>query len=281
MGAMKPDQHFSKKLNLRLRSIKIEQYFGKSQFGNQIQSTTVEANIGLTSKSTFQIKMPYTKSEHSGWFLEGLGDISMSLTKNIVAKEKYQINATIGAKIPTGDGNGKIASGQTLPMYYQPSLGTYDVVLGLSYITDKWLIATGYQKALNANNSHFAHREWEGHKRYKEILQYPDSYKLQRGSDVMFRIERNFRFSRLSFNSGLLFIHRFNKDRITNPKTNEVYDAPGSNGLVINLILGTQYRLSAKSSFQLLYGYKIINREFNPDGLSRGEVIIFGYQYNF
>ncbi len=281
MGAMKPDQHFSKSVNFKLRSVKIEQYLGITQFDNKIQATTLDFNIGLSSKSTFQFKIPYMKSEHAGWFLEGIGDISLSYTKNIFASEKYQINATLGGKIPTGNSNGKIKSGQTLPMYYQVSLGTYDLVFGTSFISERWLIAAGYQKALNENGNEFSYSLWEGHKRQKEILKYPESYRLMRSGDVMLRLERNFRFSRFSFNAGTLFIHRFNEDRIKNPKTGETFRAAGSSGTAWTLLLGAQYRLSTKISIIGTFGEKITTRKFNPDGLSRGRVYVLACQYNF
>jgi hypothetical protein len=281
MGAMKPDQHFSKRIDFRLRSVKIEQYFGVSQFDNVIQSVTIDLNVGLSPKSTVQFKLPYMKSAHAGWFLEGIGDASLSFTRNIFSSEKFQINATIGSKIPSGSSNGKIKSGQTLPMYYQISLGTYDIVLGGSFISEKWLFAAGWQKALNANGSEFSYELWEGHRRKPEILKYPESYHLRRSGDVMFRAERNFRFSRFSCNAGVLLIHRFNEDRITDVKTGEEIRAKGSSGLASTFLLGAQYRLSVKSSLIATFGKKLTSREINPDGLSRARVYVFAYQYNF
>lgn len=281
MGAMKPDQHFSRKLTLKLRSIRLERYWAITKFSNTIQSTTLEFNASLGKKNVIQAKVPYMSSEAQNWRLEGVGDISLSFTRNIVDKEKYKINATLGAKIPTGDANGGLAGGVTLPMYYQISLGTYDAIAGISLINKKWLVALGYQQPLNANNNQFTWGQWADHPKQKYILKYSPSKNLRRSTDFMCRIQRNFSFSRWVFTSGFLFIQRFNKDRITSPQTGETVRVDGSEGMAWSLLLSAQYRFSHKSSLQLVFGNEVIQRVKNPDGLSREQVLTLAYQYNF
>lgn len=281
MGAMKPDQHFSRKLNLKLRSIRLERYWAITKFSNIIQSTTLEFNVSLGKKSVVQAKVPYMSSEAQNWRLEGVGDISLSFTRNLVDKENYKINATLGAKIPTGDANGTLPNGLTLPMYYQVSLGTYDAIAGLSLMNKKWLVALGYQQPLNANNNQFTWGQWADSPRQKYILKYNASKNLRRSADFMCRIQRNFSFSRWVFTSGFLFIQRFNKDRITHPRTGETVKVDGSEGMAWSLLLSAQYRFSHKSSLQFVFGNEIVQRLKNPDGLSREQILTLAYQYNF
>ncbi|TAE45978.1 MAG: hypothetical protein EAY69_09570, partial [Cytophagales bacterium] len=88
----------------------------------------------------------------------------MSYTRQVFQSDDWQINATLGAKIPTGDGNDQRSDdGKALPMYYQTSLGTYDAVLGVSAITKNWLFATGLQYPLfqNPNQNQFLWGVWK------------------------------------------------------------------------------------------------------------------------
>ena len=60
-----------------------------------------------------------------------------------------------------GDGNETVNNEFTndidtpIHMYYQPSLGSYDVVGGLSLINGKWLFATGIQVPLTRTENQF------------------------------------------------------------------------------------------------------------------------------
>lgn len=281
MGAMKPDQHFSRKENFRLRSIGIERYWAITKFSNVIQSTTIELNIGVGKKNTLQFKIPYSSSSAAKWRLEGFGDISLSFTRKLIDREKFDINGTLGAKIPTGNANRGLKAGLTLPMYYQVTLGTYDLVAGLSFINKNWLIATGIQQALHANKNQFTWAQWRDHPRRSEILKYSPSKNLRRGTDVMWRIERNFRFSRWNFTAGILSIQRITPDKITSPKSGKRIALAKTKGLAMSILASAKYRLSRRSSIQALFGNKLMQRKTNADGLSREQVVTLSYNHNF
>src|SRR5882672_4821189 len=217
MGAMKPDQPYNKRLNIKLRSIEFSQYYGHTHFNNKIWVSTIEANISLANKYVFQVKLPYQVAHgHLGTF-QSLNDISLSLTRNIVSTDAFDINLTVGTKLPTNDGDKQKLDDKSLPMYYQTSLGTYDVIFGASLVSRKWLLAAGYQQALNANHNGFWWGEWEGDPNENYIKQYAQSNLLKRGKDIMVRVERNFHFSRFNASIGLLPIWRITKDEVSIP----------------------------------------------------------------
>ncbi len=296
MGAMKPSQHFSKKLSPKLRSVELSQYIGVNRIGDIIMSYTADVNIGLSSKYTAQIKLPYMMVFGKLANTNGLGDISLSASRNLVAKEKYQINFTLGAKIPTNNSNfSTVRNGKVLPLpnYYQSSLGTYDFIGGLSFITKRWLIATGYQQALNSNNNQFLWGPWiasdhaNGTQDSLIAKQYPVCKKLHRGKDVMLRVERNFRLARFNAHIGLLGIYRLNKDVFTNKK-NVRQAQDGTTGLALSGIAGFGYNFSARSSIKFIFGARLVQRyrlsslhELSLDGLSREFVNTIGYEFRF
>ena len=149
MGAMKPDQTFSRRVNFKLRSFELSFYRGTSTLSPVIYSMTADLNFGLSDKLGLQVKMPYQWVTGRFANTEGVGDISLSLTQNLVRNRQYDVNFTLGAKIPTNNSTLTAENGLQLPMYYQTSLGSYDIIAGLSFLTSKWLIAFGYQQALN------------------------------------------------------------------------------------------------------------------------------------
>ena len=287
MGAMKPDQPYNKRLKVKLRSVEFSQYYGHTHFNNKIWVSTIEANIGIGNKYVFQAKLPYQVAQgHLGTF-RSLNDISLSLTRNVFSSDAFDINLTVGTKLPTNDGNKQQIDGKGLPMYYQTSLGTYDVIFGASLVNRKWLLAAGYQQALNANQNGFWWEEWKGDKDESYILQYAQSNDLKRGKDIMLRVERNFRFSRFNASIGLLPIWRITKDEVAIPKLGPpetegpTTRVPGSEGLALSGIYTLGYNFNVNSGIKLLVGNRFIQREKNPDGLSREGVVSFTYSYRF
>ena len=280
MGAMRPNQFFSRKINLRLRSVEITQYFGYTKFQDVILSTIADVNIGISERSSVQFKLPYTLVYSKLDKNQGLGDVSVSFTHALLVAEKYQLSVTAGTKIPTNGATQQDAAGHSNPSYLQTSLGTYDGILGLSLVSRKWLFAIGYQQPFNTTDNQFTKATWAGDPDSAVAARYPNARQLQRGNDMMLRIERNFRFSRWNGYLGLLPIYRFNRDVVTDEKGIRK-PVENSNGLVLNLLTGTGYRFSVKSSVKLLLGFKLIERKLNPDGLSREFVSTLGYEYRF
>jgi hypothetical protein len=283
MGAMRPNQAFSKKKNIQLNSVEIGNNIGYTKFNDVIVNYLVDLSIGIGSKSSFQVKLPYTFVYGPLASTHGLGDISASYTYSIVPKESYSIHLTMGAKIPTNSSNKEIDN-LPLPMYYQTSLGTYDLVAGLSLTSSKWLLAFGYQMVVyNNNQNEFIWKPWLHTPDSAIAVKYPKSWNLKRGNDIMLRIERNFRFSRLNFFIGLLPIYRINEDVIDVAQDPALVrkSVENSNGLVVNGLLGGGYQFSVRSGIKLLIGIKLMDRETNPDGLSRVWVSNISYLYRF
>jgi hypothetical protein len=279
MGAMKPDQPFNKKLKLTLRSMELSFYRGTTTLTPVIHAVTADMNFGLNSRTSFQVKLPYQFVTGRLANTAGLGDISLCFTKNIFTNEKFDVNFSLGTKIPTNDSD-KSIDGRPLPMYYQTSLGTYDAIAGVSVITRKWLFATGIQVPFNENNNQFLWGAWADHPEASYTLKYSRAKELQRGTDVMIRVERNFRFSRINFSLGLLPIYRITRDEFTLANGERVR-LEEAQGLALSGIFTTGYNFNVRSGIKALIGHKITNRDVNPDGLSRELVSSISYVYRF
>jgi len=285
MGAMRPSQDFNKNIPVRLRSISFGFYEGQSKTSAIIRAGLVDFGLTLGSKFDLQIKVPYMRVQGNFGSTSGIGDISLSLTKNLFTNPEYDIMGTVGAKLPTNRSN-KLVPGRdmVLPMYYQTSLGTYDFVAGASFINREWLISVGYQQPIvdqNQNTFEASVDKWgwyEGGMDY--VRKHAEARHLKRGTDIMMRFERNFRMSRLNFNLGLLPIYRITKDQGLN-ENNEYEKLDGTTGLALSALAGVNFKFNVFSSLNLIYGHRITDREYNPDGLTRKHVINLNYTYNF
>lgn len=285
MGAMKPDQPFNKKIELRLRSMELSFYRGTTTLTPVIYVATADLNFSLNTKTSFQVKLPYQAIRGRLANTSGMGDISLCLTRNMLTRERFDINVSLGAKIPTNHSD-KDVNGLPLPMYYQTSLGTYDAIAGLSLITRQWLFATGIQVPLNKNNNGFIWSAWDGSDEKAYIDRYNQAKDLKRGTDVMLRAERNFRFSRLNFSLGLLPIYRITRDEFNrsgkdagSAETRIIH--PDARGLALSGIFTAGYNFDVRSGVKLLLGHKIVQRDINPDGLTRELVSSISYYYRF
>ena len=287
MGAMKPDQNYSKRIAIKLRSVEFNYYRGTSLLTPIIYAATIDFNLGINDYSSFQIKLPYQWAQGTLGENGGLGDISLSYTRLLKTSRKWSYSGTIGAKIPSNDSNetvnNEFTGGQDAPlhMYYQNSLGSYDAVAGLSMINSKWLIATGIQVALTENNNQFV---WSGFPNYPEqdyVRRYNIGRELKRGIDVMLRVERNWRFTNFNFSLGALPIYRITQDVGIPPGSNERVKLDNTTGLALSMLASFGYHFDVNHTVKLIQGIKITDREYNPDGLTRDEVLSISYIYKF
>jgi hypothetical protein len=291
MGAMKPDQPYNKKIAIRLRSMDISFYRGTTTLTPVIYVATADMNFRITDKSSFQIKLPYQMVTGRLANTSGLGDISLCYTRTVYTSDGFDLNLSFGGKVPTNKSD-KSINNLPLPMYYQTSLGTYDMISGISLINRKWLLATGIQIPLNKNHNQFVWEAWDGTDEEAYVDRYNQAKELRRGIDVMLRIERNFRFAKFNFSAGVLPIYRITKDEFIRSDKNrgsvQTRVSPAeAKGLAMSGILTAGYNFNVRSGVKLLIGHvakfgdSVIQRDLNPDGLTREMVSSFTYTYRF
>lgn len=281
MGAMRPGQTYYKGNKFKLRSLEISQYRGSTTLTPTIYATSLELNFGVSSKTTLQLKLPYQWAKGDLGSTSGVSDLSLSLTTTLAQLERFKLNGTLGGKIPLGRSTEKDNQQRTLPMYYQTSLGSYDLVLGTSLISKEWLFAAGLQIALSQNNNLFDPAEWADYPDQEYIDQYALSSHLRRGVDLMIRIERRFTFSDFTFNIGALPIYRVKRDQVFNSEEGRHVVQQNTTGLALTGIAGVNYHFNVNNSIKFLVGRKIKQRKLNPDGLTRHQVMTLSYTIRF
>lgn len=288
MGAMKPDQAYSKKIDFKLHSVELNYYRGTTLLSPVVTVFTADVTIGINDRNSIQVKLPYQMVSGNLGETQGIGDISISASRIIGNIGSGSFGVTVGAKLPSGKSDlenrdTQHGPGGDLPMYYQVSLGTFDAVAGASYINEKWLFATGIQIPLiHQNENDFRWGHWPDYPdQAGYLIKHDLANDLKRGTDVMLRIERNWRFVNYNFSLGALPIYRITKDEVYNFKTDEREKLDGTTGLALSVLGSFGYNLNVNNSVKLIYGRKLVDRDVNPDGLTRHDVLSFSYIYRF
>lgn len=282
MGALKADQKFGTGKKIKLNYVELSQLIAFSGLGEIINATTLDISIGIGAKNQVQIRLPYAWVNGPLANTKAFGDVYLNYSRNLVKTEKYSVNAMIGTKFPRFTTALARADGLPLPFFYSPSLGTYDLVVGASVISNKWLLGIGFQNPIykGMTDNAFTPLAYENSPLYEQAKKYSSSLNIQRGADIMLRLERNFRFSKYSFYVGLMPVWRINNDEITDKDAKRV-QVQGSNGLAATALLGGRYNLDIHSSIKLLTGVGILQRSANPDGLMKTSLFSLMYEWQF
>lgn len=282
MGAIRSSQSFFKDVNFKLRSIELNYHYGRTKFRDNIWATTLEGNFSMGKKNMLQFRVPYIRISGALGAIDGLGDVAISFTRIAYATENNKIAFVIGTRLPAHAGNRvSKAHGIQLPSYYQTSMGTFDAVVGASWINKDWLFATGLQIPIGRNKNDFFWGLWKQTELYQTVHDYPIAREINRGNDLMFRIERKYRYRRWTGYIGFLGIYRLNMDSVLPNDSDTPTQVEGTNGLASNAVFALNYSLNAKNHVKLLVGKKINERRVTLDGLQREYIAQLNYEFRF
>lgn len=277
MGALRPDQPYSERVKIKLHSIEITQHLGTTKYGDWIHASFVDANFTIGKKNSFQLRAPaYMVIEGNMPTVRGWGDTYLSLTRQIISTDRLQVSGTIGGKIYTT----ATRIDNAMPMYHQTTQGSNDLMLGVSLMSKKWMVAIGYQRPLNATRNAFHPTQFAGTKMEEMVKKFAPSVGLLRGDDIAVRVERNFRLARWNFFVGALNLIRVTADQ-TLDSDGKLQPVNETQGLASNLLAGVGYQFNIHNGIRLLMAGKLTERAQNPDGLSRNFVAQLAYVVRF
>jgi len=254
--------------------------FGLGDEGVFVSTQAIQYDRTLSKVISIQGKLTSNYASGDLGNTVALGDLFLSSTFKISESKKWKPQATIGIKLPFNNSNIK-KNGLALPMQYQSSLGTVDVILGASATISKWQIAAGFQIPITEQNGNqFLPVYWNN----SAAINYPPSFKFQRKSDALLRVAYNiFSSNKLYITTGLLGIYHLSEDAYTNnalinkPITNLV----GSDCLTLNFTSAVSYNINNKFSFNVTAGIPLVIRDIRPDGLTRSFVFAPEIAYRF
>lgn len=198
----------------------------------------------------------------------GLGDLFLSGTYTVATKSSWRTALTLGLKLPLSTGN-LTANGYSLPMQYQSSLGTVDLITGLSVSSTRWQFSAGWQQPLSgANRNTFLPL---ADSRVAAVA-YPPSSQFTRKADVLGRATYMLLSEgKLKLTVGLLGIYHLGNDTYQTA-SQQTLAISGSQGLTLNATVAGWWFVSSRTRVGFTAGTPLVVREIRPDGLTRSLV---------
>lgn len=248
-------------------AVKVGLNYGMSYEDINVFGSYIAYNRKLSNKVDVDLRLIYFNQ-----FTDDISSSALSdaiITTNINFKNDFK--GTIGFKIPFTNGNLK-ENGAALPMDFQPSLGTFDLILGVSKRVNKFNFILGYQQPLTQNKNEFF---------APANSRFSSTNNFKRAGDLLFRAVYNYSISdRFSFSPSLLPIYHIAEDKYTD-MSNVERSIDGSAGLTLNANLYFNYKLNKNQFLELSLGGPLAVRDVRPDGLTRGFVANLEYKFLF
>jgi len=260
-------------INAVKNQIKIGVFFGKADNSISVFGNYLEYNKQLHKKFGIDVKLTTLAQNGNGLSVFGLSDIF--LNANYLANEKLKI--TLGTKIPLSNA-GRSLNNLQLPMDYQASLGTFDLIFGVGYQLKKLQIVAAIQQPLTQNdNQFFAGSYPEGSK----LSTFQSTNKFKRSGDVLLRVSYPIALnSKLKLTPSILPIYHLANDKFTD-EFNSEKEINGSQGLTLNGNVYFDYEINTNNYLQLNLGMPFVVRESRPDGLTRSIIANLEYRITF
>ncbi|MEO5643549.1 MAG: hypothetical protein ABIQ40_12800 [Bacteroidia bacterium] len=261
-----------------LLSFEFTSYYGVGEQNTSVFINQLEGNFRLINRKLYaQVKLPYAVISGNLGNTNGLGDVTMSLSYILFDRRRSNLSFSGGVKIPSNTSS-LSENNRPLPMVYQTSLGSTDILLGSRLTWRKWDFTVGYQHSFNANENRYLHlTNISDSTMYNG---YFESNGLRRLDDGLFRINRRYQVKKAALSTGILFIYHLQNDDITDASGKRV-KAIGSKGLTINLNVGGSIPISSKLDFTFVLAKPVLQRKNVSDGLARSFVGIVGLKRKF
>lgn len=265
----------SSKVNYKKHFVKIGLGNALGEQSVYILTPTFEASFQIHEHSSISIKTNLQTSFGKQANKFGMGDIIISNSTSLLTKTKHQLILNIGAKLPTGRATLKDKNKLELPMVYQSTLGTVDLLLGINYKFNYKLgivnAAVGYQQPLINLNKNSA----------IENFDTLNAKSFNRKGDLFLRLDKIFTIKKkFDIGVGALAIYHIQNDEIT-LQDDSKFEIKNSKGLTLNITAAFGYRINDKMEIGLSAGFPVIVREQRPDGLTRKFVAAPSFTYRF
>ena len=252
--------------------------YGLGEYDISYVNPYLEYTGVLSPKFSLSGKITYAFISGELAKVNNLSDVTISSSIVLTENETSLINAVVGVKIPLNKSN--IKEGENLlPMHYQSSLGTYDLIVGANYTLINLGVSIAWQQPLvNSNDNEFMKPVNTTLPEYK----YTSTKSYQREGDVMLRVSYDYSLAerRLTIRPGILGIYHLAEDSYVDGSGIR-QNIEGSQGLTLNGNLFLTYRFSNSKQLELSVGSPFVTRKSRPDGLTRKVVAGLEYTYSF
>lgn len=258
--------------------------FGKGDNATTIFTPFLQYDHFLGERVSIQGKLTGNVASGDLGSASGFGDFYVTGSYIHSSKKVLKWAFSLGAKLPLSDANIE-QDGRSLPLVYQSSLGTYDLIGGIRLSVKNASGTIGIQYPLfTTNPSNRAVSENTFDPSYWLLPAagaYPRTANFTRKPDALLKFEYLVKIKkRLRFTPGVLGIYHLANDEYT--LVNGVRaEHIGSQGLTVNLTLNTSFALSSNWHVSLIAGAPVVVRDSRPDGLTRHFVLAPQISYRY
>lgn len=225
--------------------------------------------FNLLGKVDLEAKLPYQYATGNLGSNSGVGDITTNIGIYIFKKVNHQLYFSSGIRIPSGSTNSGNDTYTSLPMPYQTGLGTTDLLTSVNYFYRTWKLSAGFQYVIDHHNKNEFNRE--DFSADSDAFAYFSSRSLERGNDILFRLDKYFKYRKWTLIPGAILIYRMEGDKVVT-SDNVLRIADGSDGATLNLTGAVNRSLSKNVTLSFNFGFPLEVRDTRPDGLTRSLV---------
>ncbi len=260
---------------LLMNNVRVGVNNGKGDNDIKIWSTYFEYSRLLSKSFSLGAKITYISESTPSLSNSGASDIFLS--GNYVMENN--LNIVAGVKIPLNSADTKFDSLNVgLPMGFQTSLGTFDLILGFGYKINDFKIDFGYQQPLSQNSNTYLSTSFPPGAPFG---QYLSTNKFERKPDILLRAAYDFRPSKnWIITPGILPIMHLGNDQFTD-SSGAVQTIDGSEGLTFNASLIVEYVINRNNSIVFGAAGPLVTRDSRPDGLGRKYLLNLDYKIAF
>lgn len=252
---------------------KIGTFFGSADNSISVYGSYFEYNRQLNKKFGLDAKLTSLAQNGNGLSVFGLSDFFV----NANYKASERIKLIVGAKIPLSKAN-KTFDNLPLPMDYQASLGTFDLIVGIGYEIKKIQFVAAIQQPLIQNDNQFIAPNYPIN---SKLRGFQSTNKFERSGDILIRVSYPIKVnSKLKLTPSILPIYHLANDKFTD-ELNIKREIKGSQGLTLNGNAYLDFEINTKNYLQLNVGMPFVVRDARPDGLTRGFIANLEYRIKF
>ena len=292
LGSLKSNFDFEKKDSSSLNEKELKNTIGVGfsyglgeDFNNNFNPFLLY-NRKLTKHLELQTKLTSAFIQGNLANVNYLSDIYIATNTSITLKDKkpklhQQLNIVAGIKIPFSTANFK-KNGQALPMAYQPSLATVDIIAGINYIIFGCEMNAAFQIPVAQINKNSYVKETGNLTFNNEKDTFASTNLFKRKPDFLFRFGYVFHTKNYKwlFKPNVLNIIHLGKDTYVDTlgKRKKIED---SEGYTLNAAFNMTYIINKHHNFELSAGTPLVVRKVRPDGLTRKIAVALEYHFNF
>ena len=235
------------------QSINFDYIYGASGGNDDLTFSTyrLSADIDLFTGTKIWGSLPLVMTEGPLGGVSGIGDLILVINQKLFTIGGAGAFIDFGTRLATGTQNA-----DSLPLAYQTGLGSNDLMFGVSVVSDNINVGVGYQ--LN------------GGRAANELTQ------LKRGDDFIVRGGYMHRGESFDFGGELLAIKKLEEQSIFDHVDSLFKSIPESDGFQLNALLKARWNIANSFALTGSFGFPLLERKVNIDGLKRAYTVTAG-----